>query len=110
MESSELVGQQPRVLEVVLVLRDAVPLDVGMAGVDGLEHEGDAHLSQGVLVTLERPPEGSLVLRIAGKALVQLVSGEGPLRFEQGGDEVDQPFQAIHDRRSLRTGPWPPWP
>ena len=110
MEGSELVRFQAGVLEVVLLFRYPVPLDVGMAGVHRLENERDAHLPEGVLVPLEGPPKRTLVLGVARKTLVQLLGREGPLGFEKGGDEIDEPFQPIHGGRSLRTASWPPWP
>ena len=103
MQGGELVRRQPRILEVVLVFRDPVALDVRLARIDRLQHERDPHLPQGVLVPLEGTAKGGLVLRIAGQALMELVGRERTLGVEEGGDEIDEPLQPVHERRSLRT-------
>jgi hypothetical protein len=96
-QSGQLVGGQPRVLQVVGLLGDAVAHDAGLGRVvDRLHDHGDAEVAQGLLVALEGPPEGAVVLGVAGQAVAQLLGGEGPLGVQQGGDQVDQPLEPVH--------------
>ena len=91
------------IAQVVGVLRDPVALDAGVARVERLGHQRDAQLPQRLLVALERPPEGAVVLGVAREPEAQLVDGERALGLQQGGDQVDEPLEPVHGP-PMRTG------
>src|SRR5216110_392438 len=91
--------------QLVVLPEDAVALDALVLGLlDGQHAQGDAHLADEVLVALEHAPEGGVVVGVARHPLVDLGPRQRLAGFEQGGHEVDEPFQAIHRRRAYR---WP---
>jgi len=95
-EGGKLVGRQAGVAEVVVLLGDAVAQDPGRSGVDRLDDHRYPEVAQCFLVPLEGPAEGPVALRVARKAVTEIVGGQGLVGVEEGGDEVDQPLEPLH--------------
>src|SRR5690606_19502669 len=90
----QLLGGEPGVAQVVAVAWDAVAVDGGHDPGDGLDDDRHAHAPQGVLVTLERPPERVGVLGVVlPEPFVDLLRRHRPRRRQQEGRQVEQPFQ-----------------
>ena len=94
----ELVGLEPGVAEVVLVLRDAVAGLRRVGARDLAEHERDAHLPQVVLVALERAPERGLLLRVAVHPARDLRGRQRLRCLQERGREVEQPLELLRRR------------
>ena len=103
MQGGQLVGLEAGIAQVVGVLGHPVAEHVGVEGVEGLGDEGDAQLPQRLLVPLEGPAEGGVVLGVAREPEAELVDGERPLGFQQGGNQVDEPLEPVHGRPMLRA-------
>src|SRR4051794_20640773 len=104
MQGSELVRVEPRVGKLVLLAENSIPLGaLCRVGVDGQHAERDAHLADRLLVPLEHPAEGGRLLGISRYSLAYLLASQWTRRLDQRGNQVDEPFQAVHPGDT--TGP-----
>src|SRR5918994_1151488 len=90
------------ITQVVAVLGDAVALDRRHDPGHVLHLEWDAHGAQVVLVALERPPEGVVLLGVDAEAVADLDGRQRARRLEQQGGEVEQPFELRRGHRAAR--------
>jgi hypothetical protein len=103
-QGGELLGRECDLRQVVGLLRDRVAL-FHLPDVGGDQLEWDPVVAQGVLVALEHPLRGVLVLLTVGvgKGLADLLEGHGDPRLEQERDQVQQALERLHVRHHSRV-------
>ena len=100
-QRGELVGLEPQLGAGVVGPPHPVAVDGWVGARYRFDGEGQPHRPQVVLVALEGTPERRLGLGVAGDPFAQLVGGQWSVGGQEGGGEVEEAFELVHQRLAM---------